>query len=390
MTIDRRSLIRNAACAAAPAILRGRFALFAQSPKEYSARATQLVEEAPVVDLLNQFRFPDYAQKPPKFEQWFSKPGSFTSEDAATFLNSGIRVFSLGHSAADYAAGHRFYARWNGFLAAYSDRLLRIDDATDFARAHSERKIGIMLTMQNSTHFRAPADVDEFFALGQRISQLSYNFNNRIGSGFLEQRDGGLSVFGLSILKRMEAVGMGVDISHCGDQTTIDALEAARKPVLFTHATCRALIPGHMRAKPDDAIRKLAQTGGLMGINLIRFMVRDREPVTIEHVLDHFDHVRKLTGVQHLAIGSDLDVLGAAIPQGAPGPPISAQPNFDRYKFHTGPDGKEAVDGLGHPKRIFDLAEGLIRRGYSDADIKLILGGNAIRVLSQLWSPQPA
>ena len=390
MTINRRSLLRRAAWIAAPAILRGRFQLFAQSPKEYSARAIQLVEETPVVDLLNQFRFADYSQKPPKIEQWFTKPGTFTAEDAAVYQSSGIRVFSLGHSADDYAAGHRFFARWNGFLAAYSDLLVRIDDAADFARAHKERKIGIMLTMQNSTHFRTPADVNEFFALGQRISQLCYNFNNRIGSGFLEQRDGGLSVFGLSIVKRMEEVGMGVDISHCADQTTMDTLEAATKPVLFTHATCRALTPGHMRAKPDEAIRKLAQTGGLTGINFIRFLVRDREPVTIEHVLDHFDHIRKLAGVQHLAIGSDLDVMGTASPQGAPGLGVSSQPNFDRYKFHLGATGKEAVDALDHPKRMFDLADGLIRRNYSDADIKLIFGGNAVRVLGQVWTPKPA
>src|ERR1039458_7248841 len=99
----------------------------------------------------------------------------------------------------------------------------------------------------------------------------------------------GLSVFGLAMVKRIEEVGMGVDVSHCGDQTTLDALEAATKPVIFTHATCRALIPAHLRAKTGEAIRKMAKTGGVMGVSFIRFMVRDREPVTIEHVLDQFD-----------------------------------------------------------------------------------------------------
>jgi len=96
----------------------------------------------------------------------------------------------------------------------------------------------------------------------QRISQLTYNFNNRIGSGFLEQRDGGLSVFGLSIMKRMEKIGMGVNLSHCGDQTTLDALNAAQRQALFTHATCRALIPGHLRAEGEGRLadRNLAAT----------------------------------------------------------------------------------------------------------------------------------
>lgn len=384
--VSRRTVLRWAALSGAPAVLRGRFQLFAQSNAEYSARAIQLIAETTVVDLLNQFRFADYSEKPPKSDLWLNKPGSFTAADAATYQSSGINVFALGSGTADYQEGLRFFAKWNGFLAAYSDWLLRIDDARDFARVRTDRKIGIMLTLQDSTHFRGPDDVDEFFALGQRISQLTYNFNNRIGSGFLEQRDGGLSVFGLSIMKRMEKAGMAVDLSHCADQTTLDALEAAKKPALFTHATCRALIQGHMRAKSDEAIRKLAKTGGIMGIDFIRFMVRDREPVSTANVLDHFDYVRKLVGVEYLAVGSDLDLVGNGNPIGGGFRPDS-QPNFERYRYHVDKPEHVGTTGLDHPKRMFDLTEGLIARGYSDADIKMILGGNAVRVLGKIWSP---
>jgi membrane dipeptidase len=384
---SRRTVLHRAAWFGASAVLRGRFQLFAQSKVEYSARAIQLVAETTVVDLLNQFRFPDYSEKPAdKLEYWLTKPGSFTASDAVTYQSSGINVFALGEGVSDYQDGLRFFAKWNGFLAAYSDWLLRIDDARDFARVRTDKKIGIMLTMQESTHFRNPDDVDEFFALGQRISQLTYNFNNRIGSGFLEQRDGGLSVFGLSIMERMEKVGMGVDLSHCGDQTTLDALEAAKQPALFTHATCRALNQGHLRAKTDEAIRKLAKTGGIMGIAFIRFLVRDREPVTLANVLDHFDYVRKLVGVEYLAVGSDLDVVGNGNTIGGSGKGPEGQANFDRYRYHVEKPQRVATSGLDHPKRIFDLTEGLIARGYSDADIKLILGGNAVRVLGKIWS----
>lgn len=382
--LKRRAFLGTAALAGAPAFLRGRFQLFAQSRREYSARAIQLMAESTVVDLLNQFRFPDFAEKPPKSEQFLDKPGSFTAADIAEYRSSGIQAFALGLSEPNYEAGLRFYARWNGFLAAYSEALLRIDDVSDFARAKKEGRIGIMLTMQDSTHFRTPDDVDEFFALGQRLSQLTYNFNNRIGSGFLEQRDGGLSVFGLSIMKRMERVGMAVDVSHCADQTTLDALEAATKPVVFSHATCRALIPTLMRAKTDEAIRKMAKTGGVVGIDFIRFMVRDREPVGVADVLDHFDHVRKLVGVEFLAVGSDLDLVGNANPIGGGFRPES-QPNFSRYGYHVDRTEHAATTGLDHPRRMFDLTEGLISRGYSDADIRNILGGNAIRVLGRIW-----
>jgi membrane dipeptidase len=341
--------------------------------------------EATVVDLLNQFLFPDYAEKPPRIERWLNNPETFTPADARLYQNSGIDVFALGSGATDYQGGIRFFARWNGFLAAHSDLLLRIDSASSFARAHAEKKIGVMLTLQDSTHFRGPDDVDEFFGLGQRISQLTYNFNNRIGSGFLEQRDGGLSVFGLSIMKRMEKVGMGVDLSHCADQTTLDALEAASRPVIFTHATCRALINGHPRAKTDEAISKMAATGGVMGVNFIRFLVRNQEPVGVADVLNHVDYLRKLVGVEHIAVGSDMDVPGAANGKGGGFLP-DTQTNFARYRYHVDKEDHAGTTGLDHPRRMFDLTEGLIARGYSDGDIKLILGGNAVRVLGKIWA----
>lgn len=374
----------TAGLVAVPAILRGRYRLFADSENSYSERCIRLVQGSIVVDLLDQFRFPDYSEKPPLIERWLRKPGSFTAEDAALYRGSGITAFALGSGSSDYQDGLRFFAEWNGFLAAYPDWLLRIGSIQDFTRAHDTKKIGILLTLQDSTHFRNPDDVNTFFSLGQRLSQLTYNFNNRIGSGFLEQRDGGLSVFGLSIMVRMEQVGMAVDVSHCADQTTLDALAAATKPVLFTHANARALLPGRMRTKTDEAIRGMAKTGGVMGISLIRFMVRDREPVGLENALDHFDYVRKLVGVEYLAVGSDYDIIGNANPIGGGFQPTS-QPNFERYGFHAGPDGRLSTPGLDGPKRMFDLTEGLLRRGYSDSDIELILGGNAVRVFGKIW-----
>jgi membrane dipeptidase len=389
--ISRRAVLRSmgVALVGAPAILRGRFRVFAQSNTEYSARAIQLMGESTVVDLLNQFRFADYSQKPAdKRAVWLSTPQSFTEADVATYRGSGINVFCLGDGVPDYEGGIRFFGKWNAFIAGNSETLLRISEAADFARAHRSGKIGIMLTMQNSHHFRRQEDVDEFFFLGQRISQLTHNFNNGIASGFLEQRDGGLSAFGLYIMKRMEKVGMGVDLSHLADQSTMDALDAATKPALFTHATCRTLNPGHMRAKSDEEIRKLAKTGGIMGIMFIRYVVRDQEPVGIPDVLDHFDYVRKLVGVEHLAVGSDGDIMGHATDVGANAADIDAKtPNFDRYHYHVDRKEHEAVDGLDHPKRMFDLADGLISRGYSDDEIKMILGGNAVRVLSEIWKP---
>jgi len=387
--VSRRRAIQHlgAAALAAPAILRGRYRLFHPSTQQYSERAIRLVQETVVIDLLNQFRFADFAEKPPRSQLWLSKPRSMTASDYETYRTSGYTVIALGHSPGDYAGGMRFFAEWNGFLAEYPDWFTRIDDASDFDRAKRSGKVGIMITFQNSDHFRGPDDVDTFFALGQRLSQLTYNYQNRIGSGFLEERDGGLTVFGRSIVERMEKVGMAVDLSHCADRTTLDTLDFAKRPVMLSHASCRALLPGHLRCKTDEMITKLAKTGGVMGIPFLRMMLHPEEPVTVEHALNHFDHVRKLVGVEHLAVGSDMDVVGNPNPVNGPGAGNPATPNFERYQLHRDARGELllTVKGLDHPRRTFDLTEGLIRRGYSDADITLILGGNARRVFTTLW-----
>jgi membrane dipeptidase len=384
--INRRAALTklSAAVASAPAILRGRYRLFAFSSTEYSARCVKLIQENIVLDLLNQFRFQDFAEKPPRIDRWLKEPGSLTNDDAETYRGSGMTALALGHSPANYEEAIRFVADWNGLLAGYSDWFTRIDDASDFARAKATKKLGIMITFQNSAHFAKPDDVNTFWGLGQRLSQLTYNMNNGIGSGFLEQRDGGLSIFGLSIVQRMNEVGMVVDVSHCADQTTMDALAASKRPVVFSHANCRALAPTLMRLKTDDAIRAMAKSGGVMGIAFIRFMVREEEPVTVEHVLDHVDHVAKLVGVEHVAVGSDLDMVGNPNPIGG-GMNPRTQPNFSRYQYHEDAAGKITIAGLDHPKRMFDLTEGLIRRGYGDRDIAAILGGNAVRVLTDIW-----
>lgn len=387
--VSRRTALQRLAVSvvAAPAILRGRHRLFADSAQEYSARAIRLVQETIVIDLLNQFRFADFAERPPKSVLWLSKSRSMTAADFETYRTSGNSVMALGHTPGDYASAIRFFADWNGFVVEYPDWFMRIDDTSDFEAVKKSGKVGIMITFQNSDHFRTVEDVDTFFALGQRLSQLTYNYQNRLGCGFLEDNDGGLTVFGKQIVERMNKVGMAVDISHCADRTTLDTLAMAQRPVVFSHASCRALLPGHLRCKTDEMIQKMAKSGGVMGIPFLRMMVRDTEPVTVEHVLDHFDHVAKLVGVEHLAVGSDMDVVGNPNPVNGPGAGNPATPNFERYRLHVDAKGERllTIAGLDHPKRTFDLTEGLIRRKYTDRHINLMLGGNAARVLTTIW-----
>jgi membrane dipeptidase len=386
--LSRRSALGIAAGAfasvvAAPMLNLGRFRLFAGSATEYSARAIALVQRSVVIDMLSVFTldFPLMAKR-------FANAESFTAEEFQKFKDSGINVIhpavGLGGTNA-YESAMQFFAQWNSFIAGNDDRMMRIDSAGDFARVKGSGKLGILLGLQNAAHFRRPDDVDTFFGIGQRVSQLTYNSRNLIGNGSTERRDEGLSDFGVAIVERMNKVGMAVDVSHCGDRTTLDAFEVSKQPVLITHSNCRALVPGHPRVKTDEAIRAMAKSGGVMGITAVRMFVRDKEPTTVEHVLDHFDHVAKLVGPEFLGVGSDIDLDGY---EDMP-PEINKQLRAS-YKGSYGFREKIDVEGLDHPKRMFDLAEGLIRRKYTDAQIEGILGGNFRRVLGTIWNPPKA
>ena len=303
MPITRRAL---AGVLAAPFVNRGSFALFAQSNAQFSERAVRLVQESLVIDLLNQFLY--RADLQPQLRQWLSKPGAFTQADFERFLASGINAFSFGSGANTYEDGIKLFADWNSFIAQYPDRLLRIGTAADFARAKSARRYGIVFGLQNSAHFRRPDDVNTFYGLGQRISQVTYNFRNLIGDGAFEPGNAGISEFGATIIERMNRVGMAVDCGHAGDRTMLDAFEMSKRPVIISHGNCRALNPGHPRCVTDEAIQKMAKTGGVMGINFISFMVKDHEPTTVDDVIDHIDHVVQLVGIEHVGIGSDFGI----------------------------------------------------------------------------------
>ena len=381
--ITRRQLLKSAAGAsfsliAPPMINRGRFRMFGPSSKEYSARSVDLVKRSTVIDMLSPFTL-DF----PKGNKWFARPETFTAADLEPFKESGINVFHIGVGMGGpdaYLEVLKFFAVWNGFIADHTDHLMRIDSAADLDRVKRSGKIGVLLGLQNSEQFRTRADVDFFYGIGQRVSQLTYNARNMIGNGSTERRDEGISDFGAAIIERMNTVGMAVDVSHCGDRTTLDAFEISKKPVLITHSNCRALAPGHPRCKPDEAIKKMGASGSVMGITGVRMFVKVDEPTTIENVLDHFDHVAKLVGPEHLGVGSDIDLYGYDAM-----PPEQNRQLRASYKGSYGFREKIDVEGLDHPKRMFDLTEGLIRRKYSDKDIEGILGGNFKRVLSQIW-----
>lgn len=347
---------------AAPMINSGRFSLFAKGAPTYSARTLELVRRSTVIDMLGLITL-NYR----KFSAWETDPGKFQDADFERLKNSGVTALhpAVGYTRGDiYAESLCDITRWNDFIKARPSQFLRVENSADFSRAKDLGKIGIVIGQQNSVHFRTVEDVDRFYALGQRVSQLTYT-GNRIGGGSSDATDIGLTAYGSAIVERMNQVGMAVDISHCADRTSLDAIEASRRPVLVTHSNCRKLVPNSSRCKTDEAIRRMAAKGGVMGVTMVRAFVSSGRVATIESVLDHVDYIAKLVGVEYVGIGSDVDLDGRDLPAASPR--------------------KYDLDGIDYSKKIYDLTEGLVRRNYSDNSIGLILGGNFKRALAGMW-----
>jgi membrane dipeptidase len=222
-----------------------------------------------------------------------------------------------------------------------------------------------------------------FFQLGIRMMHLTYQRRNMIGDGCGEASDAGLSDFGRAVVAELNRVGVIVDVAHSGWQTSLDAARTSEKPMVASHTTC-ATLHKHIRSKPDDVIRAIADTGGLVGICCVPSFLGGSGDIAA--LLDHVDHVAGKFGADHVAIGTD--VAYASRNSGAENkkiPPRSRQ----RKEFRSlWPDDALTAPPDAHPKARQSLAwtnwplftVGLVQRGYSDEDIQKIIGGNMLRV----------
>ena len=352
----------------------------------YSSRAIRLVSEATTIDMLGTFLDRSRRKNDMAVGRiWATIPGSFAPEDYAWVRSSGMNVFGWGSMSPTREAMLEFVAEQNGIIASNPEYFLRIDSKKSLNEINGSGKIGMLITNQESSHFNDVDDVDLFYGLGQRVSQLTYNGKNDLGCGAFVDVDSGITAYGLKIVSRMNKVGMAVDVSHCGDKTTLGGIEASSKPVLITHAACRGIAKGVPRAKTDEAIKAMAETGGVIGIPILRFMISHEEPVIAQQFADHIDYVAQLVGVEHVGIGSDqgLNSEDAA--------PLSYRKyRIDNapagYKIHTNDQYQISIEGINHPQRIYDFAEMLIQRGYNDDHITMVLGGNFKRALSEIFT----
>ncbi|MEX2567098.1 MAG: membrane dipeptidase [Cyclobacteriaceae bacterium] len=221
-----------------------------------------------------------------------------------------------------------------------------------------------------------------FFQLGIRMMHLTYNRRNMIGDGCGEEKDCGLSDFGRAVVKEMNRVGVIVDISHSGWETSLDAAQLSEKPMVASHTTVNSL-HGHFRAKPDNVIRAIADTDGYIGICCIpRFLGGSGD---IASMMRHIDYVVKNFGADHVAIGTDVAYTSQYAREENKKIPSYRRPR-NRWEalwppddFKESPEMRQSMAWTNWP--LFTV--GMVQMGYSDQDIHKILSGNVMRVANR-------
>jgi len=272
---------------------------------------------------------------------------------------------------------------WRSRVADHPDQLMLALEAADFEHARESRRTAVMMNFQDTKMFEGDLDnVDALHALGMRSAQLTYNFRNLVGDGCLERTNAGLSDFGVELVDRMNAVGVMIDLSHCGRQTTLDGIEFSNKPVAMTHTMCDAIRSGHPRAKTDEQIRKCAESGGVVGMTALGYFVGP-DPggeSNIESYADHIEHAVSIAGIEHVGISTDFPPQGispwATYEDWFEPRTISFKPS---YELRWPP----WIPELDTPDRYRNLVRILEGRGWTQGSLERLLGLNWLRLFEE-------
>jgi membrane dipeptidase len=223
--------------------------------------------------------------------------------------------------------------------------------------------------------------------MGFRIIQLTYNERNFIGDGCLEAGNAGLSKVGVAMVKAMNRAGILVDLSHCGLRTCREAIDASDKPVAFTHANPSAVTPSP-RNKPDDLIRAVAETGGVIGMTAYSPLAvwPDGGWPDLTAFANMIDYCVSLVGIDHVGVGTDHveDVYERDYFEQHWGNKSTQYKQVTNVGPWYGFDTKNVKD-FGSASQFGNVAEALDKKGYKAADIDKVLGGNFMRLFAAVW-----
>ena len=288
-------------------------------------------------------------------------------------------------------------------IDALGDELRLVLKAADIEAAYRDGARGVVFDFQETMPFGTDLDrIDTFYNLGLRVVQLTYNLRNLVGDGCTERYKTGLTYFGIEVVRRLNELGMLVDVSHSSEQVGFDAIEVSSSPVIVTHSASSAVCY-HDRGKGDELARAIADNGGFFGVAAIGGFLRADNRATLDDFVDHVEHLVDVMGIDHVGIGSDKCGPGPGTESNFEYPP-ELGPYDTSYLYQDDPDPRAMPDGfawsgfraehrLSDTHRIegFDrftdwpaITVKLAERGFSEEEMRKILGLNYLRVFREV------
>ena len=295
-------------------------------------------------------------------------------------------VTAINHAAIlweNFRAGMDRITEWHRLFDDNADIVMPIRTVADIHAAKAAGKLGIIMGWQNTSPLEDRLDYLPIFkTLGIGIMQLTYNTQNFAGAGYLEEKDSGLTGFGKEMIAEMNRSGVLCDLSHVGEVTAADAIDHSTLPCAITHCLPKALKDAP-RNKSDDLFTRCAEKGGVIGVSLFAPGLAAGNEAAVVDVVDAIAHMLDLVGDDHVAIGTDF-----SLNRPRPGP-WQEWANKDKgsARVLTG----FATAKISKPKGIQrmdefpNLTTEMLARGWSEARVRGILGGNWLRLLGQVW-----
>ncbi len=236
------------------------------------------------------------------------------------------------------------------------------------------------------------ARLEQFYNLGVRRVQLSYNRRTMFANGCTERVDEGLSYYGIELVAKMNELGILVDCGHVGIHSSIDAVEVSKRPIIYSHTGCRSVFD-HPRSKTDDALKALAEKGGVACLyNLPYFLSMEPLKVTSKDFLDQIDYAVKIIGVDHVGIGSDQAIRArgrfpsdeSIVLDRATKYQEARQQNYLHFINEINIQAPHVIPEYADTDYMLRITRGLFSRGYSKQDVKKIMGENCVRLMRQV------
>jgi membrane dipeptidase len=312
---------------------------------------------------------------------------ALTPEMIRNVQASGITAVNLTIGGRTPEAVFTTMAKWERDLDRHPDVLMKIKTVADLTTAKRQRKLGLVYGFQDGVAIDTDLSrVALYHAYGVRIVQLTYNLRNMFGDGCLQRENGGLTPLGRQLVEALNAQGVIVDLGHCGQRTTAEAIEHSAKPVAISHSACRA-VADRPRSKLDVDLKKMADKGGVVGIYLMPFLTMQGQPNS-DDVIRHIEHAVKVCGEDHVGIGSDLSITPHVVDEKY----LEIHRTFVEGRLRDGiaapgedPAVPMFVSDLNTPRRLERIAEKLAARGHGSARIGKIIGGNFVRLMTATW-----